>query len=212
MSIINKNICLNLNANWQPIGFRNVKDAIIDLSGASVQTKPTCLALDIDYELDDNGNPIYDKPTYMNPVAWNEWLELPIRSFDLFISTQYRKVRIPTITIAAKFSKMPMKKFGMVPTKGDIYYRDGGICQYTGKKIHKSSSTIDHIIPKSKGGTDSWNNLVLCCKDVNLKKSNKSLKETGLKLINTPKKPESVPIYYLIDELKHPSWNLFLKI
>lgn len=212
MSIVNKNICLNLNANWQPIGYRTVKNAIIDLSGASNQGKPSCLALDIEYELDENNNPIYENPTYMNAISWEDWLNLPIRPYDTFISTQHKQIRVPTITIAANFSRMPMKKFGNVPSKGDIYYRDGGICQYSGKKIHRSKSTIDHIIPKSKGGTDSWNNLVLCSKDINLKKSNKSLKETGLKLLNKPIKPESVPIYYMIDELKHPSWNIFLKI
>ena len=49
-SIVNKAICLNLNANWQPIGFKTVKDAITDLCGGDTNGKPTSLALDIDYD------------------------------------------------------------------------------------------------------------------------------------------------------------------
>lgn len=57
-SIINKTICLNLNANWQPVGFKTVKDAIVDLCSGESHDKPTSMALDIDYEVDDNGDPI----------------------------------------------------------------------------------------------------------------------------------------------------------
>ena len=211
MSIINKNICLNLNSNLQPIGYRTVKDVIIDLAGAAGYEKPACLALDIDYALDENGLPMYNKPTYMNAVDWDTWIELQVRSYDHVINTQHKQIRVPTITIAANYSKMPIKKFSDRPSRHDIYYRDGGICQYTGKKINKLKSTIDHVIPKSRGGQDSWTNLVLCSKDVNLKKSNKLLKECDLKLLNPPTKPKSVPMYYLIEELNHPSWALFLK-
>lgn len=211
MSIVNKNLCLNLNAHWQPIGFRSVRDAIIDLSGASLHVKPACLALDLNFELDEDGNPMYDKPTYMNAVTWDEWLELPIRDFDYVINTQHKKIRIPTITIASNFKKMPIKNFGDIPSKYDIYIRDGGICQYTGKKIHRSNGTIDHVIPKSKGGSNRWDNLVLCSKDVNTKKGNKSLKESGLKLRSVPRKPDAVPISHLITERNHPSWSIFLK-
>lgn len=211
MSIVNRNLCLNLNGNWQPIGYRSVRTAIIDMSGATVQKKPSCLALDLDYELDENGNPIYIRPIRMNAVSWDEWIELPIRDFDDVINTQHKQIRIPTITVASNFKKMPIKKFKNIPSKNDIFIRDGGVCQYTGQKINKSNGTIDHVIPKSKGGQNSWNNLVLCSKDVNLKKSNKSLAECGLKLLTTPKKPVSVPIYKSILEMNHPSWNIFLK-
>ena len=56
--IENKLICLNLNASWQPVGFKTVKDAIVDLCGCDTHGKPATLALDIDYNIDDNGDPI----------------------------------------------------------------------------------------------------------------------------------------------------------
>ena len=66
---------MNLNANWQPVGFKTVKDAITDLCGSESSGNPSCLALDIDYELDNDGNPIFSKQTLINinPVSWDVW-------------------------------------------------------------------------------------------------------------------------------------------
>jgi len=172
-TIANKLICLNLNSNWQPIGFKTVKDAIIDLCGSEVDGKPSSLALDIDYELLENGEPNLSAPKNMNPVSWTEWLKLPIRSWDLVINSAHMSVRVPTVIIAVNFSKMPVKSFKGKPSKDAIYNRDNGICQYTGKKIDRHSATVDHILPRSKGGEDSWTNLVLCSRDI--MKKNKSI-------------------------------------
>ncbi len=209
-TIANKLICLNLNANWQPVGFKTVKDAIIDLCGSEVDGKPTSLALDIDYELDSNGEPNVSEPKSMNPVSWSEWVKLPIRSWDLVIHSAHMSVRVPTVIIATNFNKMPVKTFRGKPSKDAIYTRDAGICQYTGKKVDRNSATVDHIVPRSKGGEDTWTNLVLCSREVNSKKGNRMNNEAGLKLIKQPTVPNAVPISALIREAKHKDWEHFL--
>lgn len=209
-SVVNKLICLNLNANWQPVGFKTVKDAVVDLCGCDTNGKPTSLALDIDYDVDDNGDPILDDPKSMNPVSWTEWMKLPVRSWDLSINTPTMVVRVPTVIIATNFNKMPVKHFRGKPSKDAIYTRDGGVCQYSGKKIDRNSATIDHIVPRSKGGADTWTNLVLCSKDINSKKGNRMNSEVGLKLIKQPIAPQPVPVYALIKDAKHIDWNHFL--
>jgi 5-methylcytosine-specific restriction endonuclease McrA len=208
-SVVNKAICLNLNANWQPVGFKTVKDAIIDLCGSD-NNKPTSLALDIDYELDEHGDPIMSEAKSMNPVSWAEWMLLPIRSWDLTISSVNRIYRVPTVIIATNYSKMPVKYFKGKPSKDAIYNRDNGICQYSGKKVDRHSATVDHIVPRSKGGADSWTNLVLCSKDINSKKGNKTNSEAGLTLLKAPIAPQPIPVYALIKEAKHEDWKHFL--
>lgn len=208
--IENKLICLNLNANWQPVGFKTVKDAIVDLCGADSHGKPTSLAIDIDYEIDANGDPILDEAKSMNPVTWSEWMTLPVRSWDLSINTPTRMIRVPTVIIATNFTKMPVKSFKGKPSKDAIYNRDGGVCQYTGKKVDRHSATVDHVVPRSKGGEDTWTNLVLCSKDVNSKKGNRMNNEVGLKLLKQPVAPSPVPMYALIKDAKHIDWNHFL--
>lgn len=209
-SVVNKLICLNLNANWQPVGFKTVKDAIVDLCGCDANGKPTSLALDIDYDVDDNGDPILDDPKSMNPVSWTEWMKLPVRSWDLSINTPTMVVRVPTVIIATNFNKMPVKHFRGKPSKDAIYTRDGGVCQYSGKKIDRNSATIDHVVPRSKGGADTWTNLVLCSKDINSKKGNRMNSEVGLKLLKQPIAPQPVPVYALIKDAKHIDWHHFL--
>jgi len=86
-NVANKLICLNLNANWQPVGFKTVKDAIVDLCGSDTNGKPSSLALDIDYEIDEHGEPILTEAKSMNPVSWSDWMNLPVRSWDLSINT-----------------------------------------------------------------------------------------------------------------------------
>lgn len=209
-NVANKLICLNLNANWQPVGFKTVKDAIVDLCGSDYHGKPTSLALDIDYEIDTNGDPILDEPMSINPVTWKEWMTLPVRNWDLSINTPNMTIRVPTVIIATNFTKMPVKIFKGKPSKDAIYKRDGGICQYTGHKVDRQSATVDHVIPRSRGGEDTWTNLVLCSKDVNTKKGNRMNNEVGLKLLKQPIAPLPIPVYALIKDAKHTDWNHFL--
>ena len=209
-TIANKLICLSLNSNWQPIGYKTVKDAIIDLCGSEIDGKPSILALDINYELNENGESNLSAPTTMQPTSWREWLKLTIRPWDLVINSAHMSIRVPTIIIVTNFNKMPVKSFRGKPSKDAIYTRDRGICQYTGKKIDRNSATVDHIIPRSKGGENSWANLVLCSRDINSKKGNRLNTEVGLKLIKQPSIPQPVPVSSLIKEAKHRDWEHFL--
>jgi 5-methylcytosine-specific restriction endonuclease McrA len=72
------------------------------------------------------------------------------------------------------------------PTRNLIYKRDQYSCGYCGSK---QSLTIDHIIPRSRGGEDTWENLVTSCSRCNTKKGNKTPKEADMKLLFQPKVP-----------------------
>jgi len=67
-----------------------------------------------------------------------------------------------------------------------IFKRDKSTCQYCGSKKHL---TIDHVIPRSRGGENTWTNLVTCCSRCNVYKGNKTPKEANMKLINKPYEP-----------------------
>ena len=74
------------------------------------------------------------------------------------------------------------------PTRSMIYKRDRNSCQYCGVTTRL---TIDHVIPRSKGGEDTWDNLVVACSSCNVKKSDKMLEQTNLKLRKMPRAPYS---------------------
>lgn len=72
-------------------------------------------------------------------------------------------------------------------TKRSIFRRDNHRCQYCGKT--SGNMTLDHVVPKSLGGTDSWENLVCACSECNTRKGDRLPQAAGLRLIRRPKKP-----------------------
>ena len=205
--IANKLIVLTLNGSWLPTGMLTVKKALKSMIGGTYNCPPS-LGLDIEYELDENGRPNTDKVLWINPVKWGQWVELPIRSWDLTISSVNRVFRVPTVIVNSHFTKMPMRK--VRPTKMAIAERDNWICQVSGQKLTRSNANIDHVIPRSRGGKNTWTNMVLCHKDLNSAKGNKLNEEIGYKLIRQPKEPMATPLSAMIKDVRHHDWKHFV--
>lgn len=74
-------------------------------------------------------------------------------------------------------------------TRENIWIRDNGICMYCGNPIAKNSFTMDHVIPRSRGGLTNWTNIVCSCLKCNSKKDNKTPEEANMKLIHRPFAP-----------------------
>ena len=101
-------------------------------------------------------------------------------------------VRFITGIIAAKLrsTTRPPK-----PTKKMLWKRDEGKCQYCEKKVSLSTATIDHVIPRSRGGKETWKNLVIACSKCNCKKGSSLTSECGMKPLKTPVAP-ALSIYF----------------
>jgi 5-methylcytosine-specific restriction endonuclease McrA len=92
---------------------------------------------------------------------------------------------LPSILRLNRFVKIMRREIPL--SKRNILRRDNYQCQYCGKKI--GPMTTDHIIPKGKGGADSWENLVCACAECNSKKGSLAYAHFGLRLLKRPKKP-----------------------
>ena len=189
--ILNKNIVLVLNKNWQAINTRTPADAFCQMA--------TNVATALDIDGDD-----------IRPVAWDEWLTLPIREQDEAVQTVRGFIRVPTVIVALNFAKVPRKRPKLCAKS--IRERDGNRCQYTGKILRPDEGSMDHVLPRSRGGADSWENLVWAAKEVNARKGNRLPHEAGLRLINVPRAPKQLPVTALIRNSADISdWNLFVK-
>ena len=95
--------------------------------------------------------------------------------------------------------------------KKNILKRDSYTCQYCGRNGGERM-TIDHIIPKSLGGRTIWENVVSACRACNLKKGNKSLSETGMRLPHKPIRPRSASVLGILAHasLQHERWRKYL--
>ena len=189
--ILNKNIVLVLNRNWQAINTRTPADAFCQMATNSAT------ALDID---GDN----------IRPVAWAEWLTLPIREQDNAVQTVRGAIRVPTVIVAMNFARVPKKRPKL--SARSIRERDGNRCQYTGKLLRPDEGSLDHILPRSRGGADSWENLVWADKQVNARKGNRLPHEAGLRLLAAPRAPKELPVTALIRNATGiADWSLFVK-
>lgn len=207
MNVISQPV-LCLNNLWQALNTKTVKEALISMLGGVDGNNPPALAIDMNFRVDENGSVDWDNPEYVQPVDWETWRNLPIRDYDLAIHTSNMTIRAPRVIIQPNYSKMPVVT--PRPTKESIRKRDGGVCQYTGRQISWKDGNIDHVIPRTKGGKNTFENMVWCHKEINSKKGDKTPEQAGLKLIRKPKAPRAVPVSSTIQIAHHPSWIHFL--
>ena len=189
--ILHKTTVLVLNRNWQAIHTKTPADAFCMMSSGAAN------GLDVRGE------------DHLLPVCWEDWLKLPIRDEDHTVNTPRGPVRVPTVIVAANYAKVPLcrPRFG---ARG-IWQRDGGICQYTGRKLTPNEGNIDHVVPRSRGGASSWNNCVLSHREVNSRKADRLPQEAGLCLLRSPTVPRAMPASMLIRNLHGISdWQRFL--
>jgi len=189
--ILNKTIVLVLNRNWQAINIRTPQDAFCQLA--------TNVATALDIEGDE----------HIRPVKWDEWITLPVREHDTFVRTARGAIRVPTVIVAVNYARVPKKRPKL--SAKNIRERDGNRCQYTGVLLHPDEGSLDHVVPRSRGGADSWENLVWSSKDVNQRKADRLPHEAGLKLLTVPRAPKELPVTaHLRNAHGVAEWKLFL--
>ena len=124
---------------------------------------------------------------------------------DYKIRTVSSEFDFPSVIRLRKYARIPFKN--IVLTRKNVMKRDGNRCQYCGSS---SDLTIDHVIPKSRNGKDTWDNLVTACNKCNHKKGNKTPSEAGMKLKKEPYRPNH--IIFLQDYMGHieDPWKPYL--
>ena len=189
--ILNKSMVLVLNRNWQAINIRTPAEAFCQMA--------THVATGLDIEGE----------SLIRPVTWAEWIKLPIRAQDHVVHTAHQAIRVPTVIVALHYAKVPKKRPPL--NARNIRERDGNRCQYTGRVLRPEEGSLDHVVPRSRGGADTWENLVWSAKDVNQRKADRLPHEAGLRLLTVPRAPRELPVTaYLRKAHSMAEWKLFL--
>jgi 5-methylcytosine-specific restriction endonuclease McrA len=141
----------------------------------------------------------------MLAIGWEDWIKLPIRQTDQAIQTVRGPVRVPTVVLCVAYAGRKEKRVKLSPrTVGE---RDGFTCQITGQ--YAPDGNVDHDLPRSRGGKDTWENLRWTRRDLNSKKGNRTLAEMGWKPIRPAKAPRpQMPEQWI--KPNHPDWVRFL--
>ncbi|MFC4992020.1 HNH endonuclease [Rubritalea tangerina] len=188
---IHEKCVLVLNRQWQAISIISPADAFAHMA--------TDNADGLDIEAKDT----------MSPTPMTAWMQLPVRPHDRTIGTANGAIRVPTVIVLKDFAKVPIftPKFSLK----NLWVRDQGQCQYSGRMLKASEASIDHIIPQSRGGATSWENCVLAERKLNSDKGARTPAEAGLKLIKRPIAPKPVPVTLTLkNHLGIPDWDHFL--
>lgn len=109
-----------------------------------------------------------------------------VRSYNTPVRSQHLTMSTPAIIKLKRYMKT---RKNPPANKKNIFLRDGFVCQYSQKPLTKTNKCIDHVIPKCRGGSNSWTNMVACSRKINAFKADRLPGECGLELIKEPKCP-----------------------
>lgn len=185
---------LVLNGLWQAVDICSVKRAVclLYLKHAQVVVK--------------DGGSFYT----FGFEDWRDFSRNTSNDHDIIRTISYN-LKIPRIILLLLYDKLPPWEVKF--TRKNIYKRDNNICQYCGKKFQPEDLNLDHILPSSRGGKDSWENVVCSCVPCNLRKANRTLKQAGMNLIRLPRKPAwRAFVKDSFTGVREESWKDFLDV
>jgi hypothetical protein len=115
------------------------------------------------------------------------WAATPIGNDAEVIGTSSGRLRAPRLLVLSRYGRLPATALRL--SRRNVLLRDKFTCQYCGVQPPLSELDIDHVIPRSRGGQSSWQNLVAACRSCNLRKSNATPEEAHMSLLNKPYRP-----------------------
>jgi 5-methylcytosine-specific restriction endonuclease McrA len=159
--------------------------------------------------VDDGQYNSYDFTSWVDVSAFKAEYGLSDEDQYESIKTVSLEIRVPKIIRLVVYDKFP--KASIKFNRKNIFARDKNKCQYCGKKVPTSELSLDHVIPRTQGGTSNWKNIVCACTNCNKLKGGRRPEEAGMKLICRPVKPRHCPIIQLkLGSNKYNSWKQFL--
>ena len=112
---------------------------------------------------------------------------------------------VPLVIRLVHYVKLPHRR--VPPTRAGIMLRDLNLCQYCGTMPGRDELTVDHVIPRSRGGAHSWQNLVTACKRCNQKKGSHTPEEAMMQLIRKPYEPSYIALVLLSNPIAAQRWE-----
>lgn len=181
---------LVLNKRWVPIQVCTVREALCLVAKGSAK--------------------IID-PTDFSQLDFMSWADVSkarAKLGDVMIRSTRLALVPPEVIVLNKYEGQGEKS--VVFSRRNVFKRDKYTCMFCGVQPGPEELTIDHIVPRSKGGQSSWENCVLACVPCNKRKANLSVEQAGMKLRKMPKKPSWKALAQVSPHDRRESWDAFL--
>jgi 5-methylcytosine-specific restriction endonuclease McrA len=184
MSVLNTKV-LVLNRSYLPIQTTSVRRAI------SLLYQDIARAVDEQYRIFD----------------FASWAALAANEDKIGLVD--RAIRVPRVILLLAYDRVPRRYVRF--SRFNIYSRDANRCQYCGRQYPRAELNLDHIVPRSKGGTSTWENVVCSCHRCNRMKGGRTPIEAGMRLIRQPYRPQWTPFMTETFSLRrYKEWLPFL--
>jgi 5-methylcytosine-specific restriction endonuclease McrA len=125
-------------------------------------------------------------PETYTVADWDAWLSVPAEGRPSVRGAEC-EVPVPEVIVLRHYDGYPSR--GVAFTRRNVYRRDAYTCQYCGGRPGIHELTIDHVVPRSRGGTSTWDNCVAACRPCNARKANRAAHESDLRLARPPQAP-----------------------
>ena len=133
-----------------------------------------------------------------------------IRSYNNRLRSVTISMEAPAVVRLVQFVRRHRVRISF--SRRNVFLRDGHRCQYCNQSLPASELTTDHVVPRSRGGTTSWDNVVAACGPCNRKKANRTPAQARMSLKRQPRRPRSLPSLGLRlgSDSAPESWREFL--
>jgi 5-methylcytosine-specific restriction endonuclease McrA len=144
--------------------------------------------------------------------SWREISELRARFKDPnedWVRAVNFEIQVPRVIRLLFYERLPKQTIRF--NRRNIFARDANRCQYCGRRFPTSELSLDHVIPRSRGGEATWENIVCSCVKCNVKKGGRTPVEAHMQLFRPPVRPKRSPLLSVkLGNPKYESWKTFL--
>jgi 5-methylcytosine-specific restriction endonuclease McrA len=177
---------LVLNLNWQPVHVMTVARSLTLLWNDAAR--------------------VVDPEEY-RLFSWSDWAEREPADGEPCVRSARLRLAVPEVISLAYYDRLPSR--AVTFSRRNVAKRDHYVCQYCGGQPGAESITVDHVVPRSQGGTTSWTNCVAACERCNARKGDRTPEQAGMRLRRRPLRPEWKP-FYAAHAAAIESWTRFL--
>ena len=156
--------------------------------------------------VEDETYACYDFSSWTEVSAYRKQFQPALHDW---IHTVRFELAVPRVIRLLRYDRLPKTRVRL--NRRNLFTRDGNRCQYCGRKFKTPELSIDHVVPRSRGGRTLWNNVVCACMACNVRKGGRTPAEAGLALVREPVQPRFSPAITLhAGNEKYRSWKQFL--
>lgn len=145
--------------------------------------------------------------------TWREYCELRAhckQPDEDWIRSVTFEIQVPRVIRLLTYDRLPHR--GLRLNRHTVFARDSHCCQYCGRRFPPSQLSLDHVVPRSRGGQTSWENVVCACVMCNVKKGGRTPQEAHMHLQRKPFRPRRSPLVTMkLRSKKYEVWKTWLE-